>query len=132
MGGSARNYALFFAIGAAAAVHCATGHIEIGLVAGALLIGVVTSAYLVQWFTCGDQELLCWVVRGKNKTHLLSKYDVPEQLWHARLLLAQVTAGAWVTLTSQTHLYIEDLGGEPTILSAQFPTDFGACLQAAA
>ena len=49
---------------------------------------------------------------------VLIKYNVAEQLWHMRLLLAHVAAGSWVILTPQADLYIEDLGGSNNDISA--------------
>ncbi|CAE7247208.1 unnamed protein product [Symbiodinium sp. CCMP2592] len=110
-------------------VHCSTGHIEIGPITGAFLFVLAVAAYI----------LLSWRSRAAiaeqkgpvQKTPLgpqplgllapgsfvLVKYNVPEDLWHARLLLAPVSGSSWVILTPQADLYIEDLGNANTDIS---------------
>lgn len=46
---------------------------------------------------------------------IIVHYDFQETEWHARLLLSHVGSSAWVILTPDGDLYIEELGGPDII-----------------
>ena len=51
-------------------------------------------------------------------SYALVHYNVAEDLWHSRLLLAHVDQSLWVILTPDGDLYIEDFGNQNRDITA--------------